>query len=77
MRALERFEWLSRIGVIIGVAQSLFIVVLLYFGYSLVGVMIGSAALQGLALSAYSILVRVLVPESGGTRPGIIELSDI
>jgi len=65
MRALERFEWLSRVGVSIGVAQSLFSVVLLHFGYSLVGVMIGSAALQGFALIAYALLVRVLVPDLG------------
>lgn len=65
IRALERFEWLSRIGVTIGIAQSLFTVVLLYFGYSLVGVMIGSAALQVMALIAYSLLVHALVPELG------------
>jgi O-antigen/teichoic acid export membrane protein len=65
MRALERFEWLSRVGASIGVAQSLFCVVLLHFGYSLVGVLIGSATLQGLALIAYALLVRVLVPDLG------------
>jgi O-antigen/teichoic acid export membrane protein len=65
IRALERFEWLSRIGVGIGVAQALLTVVLLYFGYSLVGVMIGSAVFQGLALTAYALLVRVLVPHLG------------
>jgi O-antigen/teichoic acid export membrane protein len=62
-RALERFEWVSRIGVTIGVAQALLTVVLLYLGYSLVGVMIGSTALQVLALGSYALLVRVLVPD--------------
>jgi O-antigen/teichoic acid export membrane protein len=65
VRALERFEWISRIGLGIGVAQGLLTVVLLYSRYSLVGVMIGSTALQGFALVAYALLVRVLVPELG------------
>jgi len=65
MRALERFEWISRVGVGIGVSQVLLTVTLLYCGYSLVGVMIGSTALQGLALIAYALLVRVLVPGLG------------
>jgi O-antigen/teichoic acid export membrane protein len=65
VRALEKFEWLSRIGVSIGVAQGLLTVVLLYFRYSLVGIMIGSVVLQCVALSAYSLLVRAMVPDLG------------
>ena len=65
VRALERFEWLNRIGVIIGVAQGLLTVVLLYFRYSLVGIMIGSAVLQGVALAAYAFIVRALAPDLG------------
>jgi O-antigen/teichoic acid export membrane protein len=65
LRALEKFEWLGRVGTIVGVAQALLSVGLLHLGYSLVGVMVGGVALQALALVAYTLGLWVFVPGLG------------
>jgi len=65
VRALERFEFLSSIGLATGLSQALLTVLLLYLKFSLVGVIAGGAALQLGALIAYSFLVRLLAPGLG------------
>ncbi len=65
LRAMERFEWTSTIGVVTGVSQAILTVVLLHFKFSLVGVIAGATILQLGALIAYSVVVWILTSGLG------------
>ena len=64
-RALERFDVVSRVNALVGSGQLVLSMALLYLGFSIRGLVAGSAVLQAAALLAYALAARHLVPALG------------
>ncbi len=64
-RALERFDISSKLGAALAITQSLVSVSLLYLGFSLLGLVVGSVVIQFLGLTAYWLVIRSIDPGLG------------
>lgn len=67
-RALQRFDIVNRIGILIGSTQALLTVALLALGYSVREVVAGNLAVASLSLGIHTRIARSLLPRWGRPR---------